>query len=60
MKGKKCLLVLFLILFALSSGTMAEAKGVFGATDLISVPTNRTLAVGKYSLGAHVDEHSRA
>ncbi|NLW55268.1 MAG: YjbH domain-containing protein [Firmicutes bacterium] len=61
MKVKKYLLVLLALIFCgLSCGTMAEAKGVFGATDLISVPTNRTLSPGKYSLGVHVNEHSRA
>ncbi len=61
MKGKKYLFVLMaIILIGLGSGPPATAKGVFSATDLISVPTNRTLAPGKYSLGVHVDEHSRA
>lgn len=60
MKTKRTLLVLLaLIVFSLGGGTMVEAKGVFGSTDLIYIPTNRTLSPGKYSLGAHVNEHNR-
>lgn len=49
------LLAVFVLLLATGSG--AEAKGIFGGTDLINTPTNRALAQGGYTLGAHIDEH---
>ena len=57
-RRKYFLLPIAVILLTLISGTVATAKGIFGGTDLINTPTNRVLAPGRYTLGAHIDEKS--
>jgi hypothetical protein len=60
MKIKKILATfLTVIVLGLGSGQDVDAKGIFGSTDVINIPTNRVLSSGAYSLGAHIDEHSR-
>ena len=57
-RRKSFLLLFATILFTLTGGTVASAKGIFGGTDLINTPANRVLVPGRYTLGAHIDEGS--
>lgn len=59
-RSQRCLMLIAIMFLSLVSGKAATAKGIFGGTDLINTPTNRVLAPGRYTLGAHLDEASRS
>ena len=50
---------LAVIVLVLGSRGSVAAKGIFGGSDLINTPTNRVIASGGYTFGAHIDENSR-
>jgi len=52
--GKKGIFVFFIILLVSMAGNEAvRAQGVFGGTDLVTLPTSSVLPPGGYSIGAH-------
>lgn len=59
-RNKFSLMFLAIIVLSLVTGKAATAKGIFAGTDFINTPTNRVLAPGRYTLGAHLDEKSHS